>query len=124
MVALLPEQDVRVVILLARGFVWPTDLMPALLDVRPPRRVANAEAQPSGGYEDGLFRYEITPDGAALQVSIDLLGSMRFVPVGPREFVAEGQPATFRLRLPADSGRDGFEFDWGEVRSYPRRIAD
>jgi CubicO group peptidase (beta-lactamase class C family) len=121
MIAWLPEQELRVVILLARGFLWPTDLMPALIGADPPRSVASAAGSISGRFEDGLFRYEIEPDGAALRVEVDLLGPMRFVPAGPREFVAEDRPATFRLRLPPDGTDDRFEFDWGEVRSYARR---
>jgi hypothetical protein len=123
MIAWLPEQDLRIVILAARGFLWPTDLMPALIGAEPPRPVASAGATIAGRFEDGLFRYEIAPDGAALRVEVDLLGPMRLVPAGPREFVAEDRPATFRLRLPPDGADDRFEFDWGEVRSYARRQA-
>jgi hypothetical protein len=32
--------------------------------------------------------------------------------------------ATFRIRLPADGSRDHFELDWGEVRSYARRVKE
>jgi len=124
LIALVPEQDLRVVILLARGFLWPTDVLPVLVDAEPPRRVASAGHPPSGRYEDGLFNYELTPEGAALQVKVDLLGPMRLVPAGPGEFVAEDHPATFRLRLPVDGSRDRFEFDWGEVRSYARRVTN
>ncbi len=124
MIALPPEQDLRIVILLARGFVWPTVVMPTVLNLRLPARAAGAKVQPIGRFEDAPFQYEITADGTTLQVSVDLLGRMRFVPVATREFVAEAQPATFRLRVPVDSGPDGFEFDWVEVRSYPRRLAD
>ena len=124
MIAWLPEDDVRIVILAARGFLWPTDLMPALIGAEPPQPVSSAGASLSGRFEDGLFRYEIAPDGAALRVNIDLIGPLRLVPAGPREFVAEEQPATFRLRLPPDGTADRFEFDWGEVRSYARRVQD
>jgi D-alanyl-D-alanine carboxypeptidase len=121
MIAWLPGDDLRIVILTARGFLWPTDLMPALIGDEPPRPVTNAGASISGRFEDGLFRYEIAPDGTALRVNVDLIGPMRLVPTGPREFVAEDRPATFRLRLPPDGSSDRFEFDWGEVRSYGRR---
>jgi CubicO group peptidase (beta-lactamase class C family) len=124
MIAWLPQQDLRVVMLLARGFLWPTDLMAALVGAEPPRPVESAGASISGRFEDGLFRYEIEPDGAAMRVEVDLLGPMRFVPAGPREFVAEDRPATFRLRLPTDGTDDRFEFDWGEVRSYARRAGN
>jgi hypothetical protein len=78
----------------------------------------------AGRFEDGLFTYQITAHGSALEVAIDLIGTMRFVPTGAGEFVAADQPATFRLRLAAGDGQDSFEFEWGEVRSYARRVAD
>jgi CubicO group peptidase (beta-lactamase class C family) len=56
-----------------------------------------------------------------LSQTSDLLGPMRFVPAGPREYVAEELPATFRLRWNPEKSRDRFEFDWSEVRSYARR---
>jgi hypothetical protein len=124
MIALLPQQDLRIVLLFARGFLWPTDVMPALVGASPPRPVTSAERRIAGRFEDGLFEYRITPDGSALQVEIDLLGTMRLVPVGAGEFVAEDRPATFRLRLAAGNRDDSFEFEWGEVRSYARRVAD
>jgi len=124
MIAWLPEQDLRVVILAARGFLWPTDLMPALIGAEPPAPVASAGATLAGRFEDGLFQYEIAPDGAALSVTVDLIGPMRLVPAGPHEFVAEDRPATFRLRMPPGGSSDRFEFDWGEVRSYARRAQD
>lgn len=123
-IAWLPGQDLRLVILTARGFLWPTDLMPALAGVEPPAPVASAGATLAGRFEDGLFRYEIVPDGAALQLTIDLIGPMRLVPAGPREFVAEDRPATFLLRLPPDGADDRFEFDWADVRSFARRARD
>ena len=52
----------------------------------------------------------------------DLIDTFEFVPAGGREFVADKLPATFRIRLPADGSRDRFDLDWGEVRSYARRI--
>ena len=121
-IAWLPEKELRLVILTARGYIWPSDLMPALIGAEPPTSTASAGATIAGPFEDGLFRYEIAPDGAALRVEVDLLGPMRLVPAGPREFVAEDHPATFRLRLPPGGTDDRFEFDWGELRSYARRI--
>lgn len=121
LIAWLPEQDLRVVILTARGFLWPTDLMPALIGAEQPVPAPGGGATIGGRFEDGLFRYEIAPDGSALRLSIDLIGTMRLVPAGPREFVAEDRPATFRLRLPSDGSQERFELDWGEVRSYARR---
>jgi len=63
-----------------------------------------------------LFRYEIAPDGAALRVTIDLIGPLRLVPAG-RGNSSRGATRHFRLRLPPDGAADRFEFDWGEVRS-------
>jgi len=122
MIAYLPDQDLGIVILTARGFVWLTELMPALIGSSAPARVHDAGSTFAGDFEDGLFRYAVTPDGENLQVEIDLIGRLRFVPAGPGEFIAEELPATFRLRVPVDGTRDGFEFDWGEVRSYARRV--
>lgn len=124
MVAYFPEDDLRLVILTNRGFVWLTELMPALIGENPPVRVAVSHAAPTGRFEDGLFQYHLTPAGDGLQVEIDLIGRMNFVVAGPAEFIAEKYPATFRLRLPRDGSRDAFELDWGEVRSYARRMRD
>ncbi len=124
MVAYLPAEDLGIVLLMSRGFVWPTELMPALIGARPPVRGAARDASPAGRFEDGLFHYAVAPEADALQVEIDLIGKFRFIPAGPDEYVAEELPATFRMRLPADGSRDRFEFDWGEVRSYARRVED
>ena len=116
------EPDLRVVILTNKGFLWLTELMPALLGDAP-AALATATASPlSGHFEDGLFRFDVTPDGAARQEHIDLIDTLRFVPAAPRVYVAETYPATFRIRLPADGSRDRFECDWGELRSYARRV--
>ncbi len=124
MIAYRPEDELGIVLLTSRGFVWLTELMPALTGTSPPSRSAALGPPPAGDFEDGLFRYAVTPDGDALQVELDLIGKLRFVPSGPGEYMAEEMPATFRMRLPADGSRDRFEFDWGEVRSYARRVSD
>jgi hypothetical protein len=71
----------------------------------------------------GRYLPEWFADEPGLRVEVDLPGPMRLVPAGPREFVAEDRPATFRLRLPPEDADDRFEFDWGEVRSCARRQA-
>jgi D-alanyl-D-alanine carboxypeptidase len=124
MIAYLPDEDIGLVILTSKGFVWLTELMPTLLGDAPPARAGASGPPPSGRFDDSLFRYAITPDGDTLRVEIDLIGPLNFVPAGPREYVAEKYPATFRIRLPADGSRDRFELDWGEVRSYARRVRD
>jgi hypothetical protein len=121
MIAYLPEEDLSLVILVNRGFVWLTELMPALIGDQPPARGAATGPPLSGRFEDGLFRYVITPDGETMRVEIDLIGPLEFVPAGRGEYIARQYPATFRIRLPTDGTRDRFEIDWGEVRSYARR---
>jgi CubicO group peptidase (beta-lactamase class C family) len=124
MIAYLPEEDLSLVILVNRGFVWLTELMPALIGAAPPARGAASGPPLSGRFEDGLFTYVITPDGGNMRVEIDLIGPLYFVPAGRGEYVAEQYPATFRIRLPTDGTRERFVIDWGEVRSYARRAAE
>lgn len=122
MIAFVPDEDLGVVILTNKGLVWLTELLPALIGDAPAARAAATAPPLSGHFEDGLFRFDVTPEGEALRVNIDLIDTLRFLPAGPREYVAEEYPATFRIRLPADGSRDRFEFDWGELRSYARRV--
>jgi len=124
MVAYLPDDDLGLVILAGRGFVWLTEWMPPLIGATPPGPASAASLPPAGEFEDGLFSYVIAPEGNALRVEIDLIGALRFIPSGPGEYVAEGLPATFRMRWPADGTRNRFELDWGEVRSYARRTVN
>jgi hypothetical protein len=121
MVAYLPEEDLSLVILVNRGFVWLTELMPALIGAAAPVRAPASGPPLSGRFEDGLFTYVITPDGEKMRVEIDLIGPLDFMPAGPGEYIAKQYPATFRIRLPTDGTRDRFVIDWGEVRSYARR---
>lgn len=123
LIAYLPEDDLRLVILTNRGFVWLTELMPALIGEQRPGRGEASGPRLAGRFEDGLFQYTVAPEGDGLQVEIDLIGRMKFVPAGPAEYIAEKYPATFRIRLPTDGSRDSFEVDWGELRSYARRAA-
>jgi CubicO group peptidase (beta-lactamase class C family) len=124
LIAHLPAEDLGLVVLTSKGFVWLTELLPALIGATPPARGAASDAPLSGHFEDGLFRYVVEPRHETMRVTIDLIGTFDFVPVAPREFVAEALPATFRIRLPMDGSRDRFELDWGEVRSYARRVKD
>ena len=124
MIAYFPEDGLRLVILTNRGVVWLTELMPALMGGKPPARGAGSGASLAGRFEDGLFQYAVAPDGDGMQVEIDLIGRMKFIPAGSTEYIAEKYPATFRIRLPTDGSRDAFEVDWGEVRSYARRVRD
>jgi CubicO group peptidase (beta-lactamase class C family) len=124
MIAYLPGEDLSVVMLASKGFLWPTELMPALIGAAPPIRIATAGDPLSGRFEDGLFRYDIAAERESLRVTIDLIGPLTFVPAGPGEYIAAEFPATFRIRLPADGSRDRFDIDWGEVRSYARRATN
>jgi CubicO group peptidase (beta-lactamase class C family) len=124
MIAHLPEEDLSIVILVNRGFVWLTEVMPALIGDVPPAGGTASGPPLSGRFEDGLFNYLITPDGENMRVEIDLIGPLDFVPAGSGEFIARQLPATFRIRPPADGSRDRFEIDWGEVRSYARRVRE
>jgi CubicO group peptidase (beta-lactamase class C family) len=124
MIAYLPDEDIGLVILTSKGFVWLTELMPALIGDASPMRAATTERPLSGRFEDGLFKFDVTPEGETMRVKIDLIDTFGFVPSGPREYIAEKFPATFRIRLAADGSGDHFEFDWGEVRSYARRVKE
>jgi hypothetical protein len=124
MIAYLPDEDIGLVILASKGFVWLTELMPALIGDASPMRAATTDRPLSGRFEDGLFKFDVTPEGETMRVKIDLIDTFGFVPADPREYIAEKFPATFRIRLPADGSRDHFEFDWGEVRSYARRVKE
>jgi len=125
LIAYLPDEDLGIVILTSKGFVWLTELLPALTGVTPPaRRAAPTARLPTGQFEDGLFRYDLAPGSDVARVTIDLIGPLEFVPAGGREWIARDLPATFRIRLPEDGSREGFEVDWGELRSYARRVAE
>ena len=124
LIAHLPAEDLGLVVLTSKGFVWLTELLPALIGATPPARAAASAAPLSGHFEDGLFRFVATPQRETMRVTIDLIGTFDFVPVAPREFVAAQLPATLRIRLPMDGSRDRFELDWGETRSYAWRVKD
>ncbi len=124
LIAYLPAEDLGLVVLTSKGFVWLTELLPALIGATPPARTVASTAPLSGHFEDGLFRHVVTPQHETMRVTIDLIGTFDFVPVAPREFVAEELPATLRIRLPEDGSRDRFELDWGETRSYVWRVKD
>jgi hypothetical protein len=79
---------------------------------------------PLGRFEDALFRFDLAKDGGDLLVRIDLLGPLTFVPAGANRYIARDYPATFMIQFPRGGSRDSFEFNWGEVRSYARRVRD
>lgn len=123
--AYLPDEDLTLVLLVNRGRIWLTELMPALIGLSLDTPMVDAPpAILAGRFEDGLFRYVVTPVGSRLKVEIDLIETLDFVPVGRREYVAEKFPASFRLRLPADGSADRFELDWSDVRSYAQRARE
>jgi CubicO group peptidase (beta-lactamase class C family) len=124
LVAHAPEDDRSIVILTNKGFVWLTELLPAWIGAPAPARARVAGKPPLGRFEDGLFRYDIAAKGDELRVEIDLIGPLVFMPAGANRYVARDYPATFLIRLPGDGSRDSFEIDWGEVRSFARRVED
>lgn len=121
LLAFAPEDDLGIVVLTNRGFLWLTELLPPWIGEAPPARAPASVPPPLGRFEDGLFRYDITAEGDDLRVEIDLIGPLVFRPAGERRWVARDYPASFLLRLPADGSANAFEVDWGEVRSYARR---
>lgn len=124
LLAYAPHDDLGIVVLTNRGFLWLTELLPPWIGEPPPARAPAGAPPPIGRFEDGLFRYEIAADGDELRVEIDLIGPLVFVPAGERRWVARDHPASFLLRLPSDGSVDAFEVDWGEVRSFARRVGD
>ena len=79
---------------------------------------------PAGAFEDGLFRFDLAKDGEDLLVRVDLLGPLAFVPAGVNRYIARDYPSTFLIQMPSDGSRDSFEFNWGPMRSYARRVRD
>jgi len=124
LLAYAPEDDLGIVVLTNRGFLWLTELLPPWIGEAPPAPAPAGVPPPLGRFEDGLFRYDISAEGDDLRVEIDLIGPLVFRPAGERRWVAHDYPASFLLRLPPDGSAEAFEVDWGEVRSYARRSGD
>ncbi|MHB8799517.1 MAG: serine hydrolase domain-containing protein [Thermoanaerobaculia bacterium] len=121
LLAYAPQDDLGIVVLTNRGFLWLTELLPPWIGEASPARAPAGGPPPLGRFEDGLFRYDISADGDDLRVEIDLIGPLVFRPAGERRWVSRDYPASFLLRLPPDGSVDSFEVDWGEVRSFARR---
>ncbi len=121
LLAYAPKDDLGIVVLTNRGFLWLTELLPPWIGEASPVRAPAGVPPPLGRFEDGLFRYDITADGDDLLVGIDLIGPLVFRPAGERRWVSRDYPASFLLRLPSGGSVDSFEVDWGEVRSFARR---
>jgi CubicO group peptidase (beta-lactamase class C family) len=119
-----PDQDLGIVLLTNKGFVWLTELLPPWIGEALPSRSPGTSEPPIGRFEDALFRFDIAKDGDGLRVEIDLIGPLAFVRSGANRYIARDYPATFLIRLPDDGSRDSFELDWGEVRSYARRVQE
>ena len=124
LIAYAPKDELGIVILSNKGFVWLTELLPAWIGEPVPERAPATGAPPLGRFEDALFRFALAKDGEDLEVEIDLIGKLAFVPAGANRYIARDYPATFLIQLPGDGSRDSFEFNWGEVRSYARRVQD
>lgn len=123
--AYLPEEELSIVILTNRGWVWSTDLgMPivrVLLGRPEPRPLRRQRLRRSegpaltGAFEDGLFDIELRAEADRLVLVNPAFGEpieLWRQPDG--RFVSPERPDTFSLRLV--DGRP--EFDWMEHRSY------
>lgn len=124
LIAYAPKDDLGIVVLTNKGFVWLTELFPPWIGEPVPKRTAAKGVPPLGRFEDALFRFDLAKDGEDLLVRIDLIGPLAFVPSGANRYIARDYPATFMIQFPDDGSRDSFEFNWGEVRSYARRVRD
>ena len=124
LIAYAPKDDLGIVILTNKGFVWLTELFPAWIGEPVLKRTPARGVPPLGRFEDALFRFDLAKDGGDLLVRIDLLGPLTFVPAGANRYIARDYPATFMIQFPRGGSRDSFEFNWGEVRSYARRVRD
>jgi CubicO group peptidase (beta-lactamase class C family) len=124
LVAWAPNDDLGIVVLANKGFVWLTELLPAWIGEDTYRPAPPTRHPAVGRFEDGLFRFDLTKDGEGLAVEVDLIGPLAFFPAGANRYVARDYPATFLIRLPADGSSDSFEFDWGPMRSYAHRVPD
>ena len=124
LIAYAPKDDLGIVVLTNKGFVWLTELFPAWIGEPVLKRTPARGVPPLGRFEDALFRFDLAKEGEDLLVRIDLLGPLTFVPAGANRYIARDYPATFMIQFPRDGSRDSFEFNWGEVRSYARRVRD
>ena len=123
--AYLPTEEVTIVVLTNRGWIWSTDLgipvvrmLLGLPEPPPLRRLRLSPAERralTGRFEDGLFEIDLRAESDRVLLTNDAFG-------GPIElwrqddgrFVSTLRPDTFSLRLV--NGRP--EFDWMEHRSY------
>jgi len=69
LIAHLPAEKLGLVVLTSKGLVWLTELLPALIGATPPARAAAPAAPPSGHFEDGLFRYVVTPGQETMRLA-------------------------------------------------------
>jgi CubicO group peptidase (beta-lactamase class C family) len=129
--AYLPDEELTVVLLADRGWLWATDMgVPvtrALLgDPEPPppsrRPLGRKEREAlTGGFEDGLFDIAIAAESDRILVTVPPFGDpIELWKQSDGSFVSPRRPDTFRLRRAG--GR--IEFDWMEHRSYLVRRAD
>lgn len=126
--AYLPEEELTIVMLVNRGWVWATDLGVPLVRIllglppEPPLRrlrLTRAERRAlSGAFEDGLFEIELSAERDRLLLLNPAFGDPIELWKQPDgRFVAPERPDTFSLRLAGGLPR----FDWMEHRSYLQR---
>ena len=127
--AYLPAEQLTIVLLADRGWLWSTDIgvpvVRALLGAPEPpapdrRTLSRPErAMLSGLFEDGLFDIGFDARGDRIFVSIAPFGDpIEMWKQKDGGFVSPLRPDTFRLRRVADR----IEFDWMEHRSYLVRM--
>ena len=123
--AYLPDEQLSIVILANRGWVWSTDLgvpvvrvllgLPEPPPLRRLRLTTSERRSLTGAFEDGLFELELEAGPDRLLLTNPPFGAPIELWKQPDgRFVAPQRPDTFSLRL--IDGRA--EFDWMEHRSY------
>lgn len=121
----LPEEELTIVLLVNRGWVWATDLaVPITRAVTgqpgppPPRRLPVPAAERrllTGAFEDGLFAIRLTAEADRVMLDNPAFGPpIELWRQGPGRFVSPLRPDTFGLRI--EQGRPVME--WMGARAY------
>ena len=123
--AYLPDDDLTIVLLFNRGWIWATDLgVPIVRTLTgradPPMlqrlRLSEADRAALGGaFEDGLFDIDIAAEADRIFVSVPPFGPpIEMWKQAEGRFVSPQRSDTFALRIAAS----GPQLDWAEHRSY------
>lgn len=127
----LTDEDLTIVVLANRGWIWSSDLGAPLVRIfmqspapAPPERLQLSEADRAalpGAYEDGLFDIEIVAEPDRIMLENPAFGDpIEFWKQPDGTFLSKDRPDTFALRR-AD---DRIELDWLELRSYFERRSE